>query len=145
MTTPRLSYGSLTTPDFSHDESNFLTELLLVVNNYTPGEFPWRGKYKMFWGKNLSVIKKLQKDPFEISPEQICWYIVNRAPQEISSKEFAKLAYSCRKLFRFLPLENARVSLLQKIEDNRKIIQIPSAPIKKKQTLEEFLKGLENG
>lgn len=145
MTTTPSSYQSLTTENFSHDPSNFLTEILLVLNNPNVPDFPWRKEYKVFWGKNLSLIKKLQNSPFNISIEQLCWYIINNAPKELSSKDFAKAAYMCRKLFKKMDLSTARTLVLQKIRLNDSVINIPSAKITKKRTLEEFLKDIENG
>jgi len=91
-------YSSITTPEIQHDAANMLVELMWLNRDLTLGPFPWRGANGREWGKTVSAVKKLMKDPFNLTADQVAFYIYRCVPTEIDSEEFAKMAVVARKL-----------------------------------------------
>lgn len=91
-------YKSLTTPNIEHDAFNLLAEFI-YLNKFGNNElFPWRGEAKNFWSKTVASIKKLIRD-FDITIDQMAFYIYSCHPKEINNAEFAKATIVPKILF----------------------------------------------
>lgn len=139
-------YQSITTPDIEHDAANILAEFIWLNRDVRADIYPWRGTNGSEWGKLVSCIKKLMKDPYGLSPEQLAFYIWKCKPVFITAQEFAKMAVVARKLFQHYDIE--QVSRLYR--DRRKELAasgLENAPYKKEKpkSLLTFLRELENG
>lgn len=103
-----MKYFSITTPDVEHDASNILTEFIWLNRDIRADIFPWRGENGKDWGRIVAAIKKLMKDPYGLSQEQIAFYIWKCRPQRINPQDFAKMAVVARKLFQRYDIEQVR-------------------------------------
>lgn len=139
-------YKSITTPDIEHDEANILAEFVWLNRNLASDIFPWRGENGKEWGKLVSVFKKLMKPPFELTAEQLAFYIYKCNPHNITSEEFAKMAVVARKLFLKYRIEE----VCRLYTDKRKPLLasgLENAPFRqeKPKSLLSFLRELERG
>jgi len=143
-----MKYKSITSENIEHDEANILTELLFLNHDLNIQPYPWRDKiYAKKWGKTVSLIKKLIRD-FQLSPEQIAFYIYKCKPISLSEKEFGKAATVAKKLLRFLNLSQ----LVETYRNRRNLIR--SEPVSdllnfhkpaKKKSLLQLIKDIEDG
>ena len=138
-----MSHKSITTPDTEHNIPNILTEFIWLNKDIRCGPFPWKDNAK--WGKTIAALKKLMGPAFELTPEQIAFYIWQCKPQEINPKEFAKMAVVAKRLFRKLNLDQVH----RLYSDKRK--ELISSGIEhiaykndKPKSLKEFLLELED-
>lgn len=140
-----MKYKSITTPNIDHDAANAITELILLNKDINIQEYPWRTSHKTFWGKTVSAIRKLIRD-FNITEDQLAFFIFKCAPQEISGEEFAKAAVVAKKL-----LQKYDLSQLMELYRNRRAkskvssIEISEYSYIKPKSLLTLLKELENG
>jgi len=100
-----VKYASITTPGIEHDDANMLAEFIWLNRDIRTDIFPWKGDNGKEWGRLVSALKKLMKEPYELSAQQLAFYIWKCKPHAISSPEFAKMAVVARKLFKPLQLE----------------------------------------
>lgn len=100
-----MKYRSITTPEVEHDATNMLVELMWLNRDLTLGSFPWRGPKGREWGKAVSALKKLMKEPFSLSSAQLAFYIYRCTPKNIDGVEFGKMAVVARKLLQRFDLE----------------------------------------
>ena len=143
-----IKYQSITTPSIKHDVYNILTEFVYLNKFGNTGEFPWREKGKEFWSNTISVLKKLMSK-YEISPDQMAFYIYKCRPKDLSGSEFAQATVVPKILFKRLKLtelvEHYKQSHNLKIDSV--MIQAsykrPSQENRPK-TLLELMKELEN-
>lgn len=141
-----MKYQSITTPDIQHDEANMLAEFMWLNRDIRADIYPWRGQNGKEWGRLVSALKKLMKDPYELTAQQLAFYIWKCKPQIISAPEFAKMAVVARRLFqRFDLLQVARL-----YEDRRRELAASGLEhIEYKQerpkSLLAFLRELERG
>ena len=96
-------YQSVTTPSVQHDTYNILTELIFLNRFGNVGQFPWRGEHKKFWSDTVCALKKLMRD-FDITADQMAFYIHKCRPKELSNAEFAKATFVPKLLFQKLDL-----------------------------------------
>ena len=139
-------YQSITTPDLEHDSANILAEFIWLNRDIRSDIYPWRGTNGKEWGKLVSALKKLMKDPYGLSAEQLAFYIWKCKPTFITAREFAKMAIVARKLFQ--PYQIEQVSRLY--HDRRRELAssgLENASYKKEKpkSLLSFLRELENG
>lgn len=142
----RAFYQSLTTPEVYHDDANILTELVLLNNDPLVETFPWRGQYRKFWSKNVILIKKLMRD-FELTPDQLAFYIYHCSPLEISAKEFAKATIVPKKLFRKFNLQQLYDLYKNRREQAKEANLVTNYKVNttKSKSLSDFIKELESG
>lgn len=100
-----ITHKSITTPDINHDDFNMLVEFIALNNNLLLAEYPWKLDSKT-WGKNVSVLRKLSKPPYDIHIEQLACYIWLCKPKKLSSKEFAKIAVVAKRLIPYYKIED---------------------------------------
>jgi hypothetical protein len=100
-----MKFPSITTPEIEHDAANMLTEFLWLNRDIRADIYPWRGQNGKEWGKIVSALKKLMREPYGLSPEQLAFYIWKCKPQYINAPEFAKMAVVARRLFLRYDLE----------------------------------------
>lgn len=139
-------YQSITTPNLEHDSANILAEFIWLNRDIRADIYPWRGANGKEWGKLVSCLKKLMKDPYGLSAEQLAFYIWKCKPTFITATEFAKMAVVARKLF--LHYEIEQVTRLY--QDRRRELAasgLENASYKKEKpkSLLTFLRELENG
>ncbi len=136
-------YKSITTPDIQHDAPNALTELILLNKDIKTPEYPWKTDSKKFWIKTVACLRKLMKQ-FNISEDQLAFYIFKCAPQSIDQKEFAKAAVLAKQILREEDLSNLMDiyrSRKRKVDENSTVgINMFAKPRK---TLMQLLKELE--
>ncbi len=141
-----MKYPSITTPDLEHDTANMLTEFLWLNRDIRADIYPWRGQNGKEWGKLVSALKKLMREPYGLSAEQLAFYIWKCKPQYINANEFAKMAVVARRLFQRYDLEQ----VTRLYEDKRRELAVSGlekATYKKEQpkSLLTFLRELERG
>ena len=141
-----MKYPSITTPDIEHDAANMLTEFVWLNGNIQSDIFPWRGENGKEWGKIVASLKKLMKDPYGLSAEQLAFYIWKCRPNRINPPEFAKMAVVARKLFQSYDLEQ----VCRLYSDRRKDLaasglETISYKQEKPKSLLTFLRELERG
>ena len=141
-----MKYPSITTPEIEHDEANMLAEFIWLNSDIRADMFPWRGEHGKDWGRLVSALKKLMKDPYGLSAEQLAFYIWKCKPRQIRPEEFAKMAVVARKLFGSFDL--TQVSILY--QDRRR--ELASSGLEhvtykqeKPKSLLTFLRELERG
>lgn len=140
-----VKYQSITTDGVHHDVANFLTEIFFI-NKY--GIFPpyaWRknGSLAIEWPKTLSIIRKIINQ-YNVSPQQISWYLLNFQPKSLSEKDFGKLVYRVRKSFGYLPIDKLYDIYNKHFCNNQPlIIQRDYQKKNKKKTLLELLESME--
>jgi hypothetical protein len=141
-------YISITSPDVEHDAANMITELILLNDSLDIPTNPWRlPKYRAFWGRTVSCIRKLMKD-YELTPDQLAFYVKRCCPRKITSSEFAKAAVVARKLFRTEDLSDVVQIYKDRMSEYNmaKSIGEGLSKFKKQETksLMQFLRELEN-
>jgi hypothetical protein len=141
-----MNYPSLTTPDIEHDEANLLAEFIWLNQDIRADIYPWRGSNGKSWGKLVSALKKLMKEPYGLTAGQLAFYIWKCKPRFIDPQQFAKMAVVARKLFENYDLE--QVSRFY--EDWRRELEssgLENVKYKeqKPKTLLSFLRELERG
>lgn len=139
-------YQSITTPDIEHDSANILAEFIWLNRDIRADIYPWRGSNGKEWGKLVSCLKKLMKDPYGLSAQQLAFYIWKCKPVFISSTEFAKMAVVARRLFQHYEIDQ----VTRLYQDRRRELAasgLENAPYKKEKpkSLLTFLRELENG
>lgn len=141
-----MSYPSLTTPYVIHDDANMLAEFIHLNNNIRSDEFPWRGQNGKQWGKVVAALKKLMREPYGLTAEQLAFYIWKCKPKFINPQEFAKMAVVARRLFERMDLEQVSRLYQDRIKhfassglENAKYKE------EKPKTLLSFLRELERG
>lgn len=141
-----MSYPSITTPDIEHDAANMLTEFVWLNKDIQADIFPWRGENGKDWGRIVAAIKKLMKDPYGLSAEQIAFYIWKCRPNQINPQEFAKMAAVARRLFQRYDIEQVH-RLYQDMRRDLASSGLEKAQYKqeKPKTLLTFLRELERG
>lgn len=140
----QVSYTSITSPPLRHNLANTLTELILLNKVAAPGEFPWRSTYKEWWGETVSCIRKLMKT-FNITGDQIAWYIYKCQPTELNGTEFAKLAVVAKKLFQKYDIEQLHRIYAERYRAGQDVVLYSYSVPKKTKSLSEFIKELESG
>lgn len=100
-----MQYPSLTTPDIEHDAANLLAEFICLNRDIRVDIFPWRSQYGKEWGKVVAALKKLMKDPYGLTAEQLAFYIWKCKPHRIDPAQFAKMAVVAKRLFDHYELE----------------------------------------
>ena len=139
-----MKYHSITTPDIEHDAANMLTEFVWLNRDIRADTFPWRGENGKTWGKIVAAFKKLMKEPYGLSSQQLAFYVWQCKPQFINPQEFAKMAVVARRLLR--PFELDQVSLLYKDRRREMSKGLETIEYKKQtKTLFSFLRELERG
>lgn len=147
--TPEQSYQSITTPDLRHDPSNMITELILLNRDWNPGPYPWKGKYRAFWGKTVAVVRRMIRD-HGLSPDQIAFYVYRCNPTEINGEEFGKVVTVAKKLFQRYDLQGLVESYRQKGQQAT-VSRLETTRVSKPRTAAvaksvlEFIKELEDG
>lgn len=141
-----MKYRSITTPEVEHDEANILTELIWLNRDLNTDIFPWRGENGKEWGRFVAIFHKLMGPAFELSAEQLAFYIYKCRPQTISSQEFAKMAVVSRRLFLRYDIEE----VCRLFTDKRKVAKSSGLERieykqEKPKTLLSFLRELERG
>jgi hypothetical protein len=141
-----MKYPSLTTPSIEHDSANMLAEFIWLNKDIRSDIFPWRGDNGKTWGKLVSALKKLMKEPYGLTAEQLAFYIWKCKPRFIDARQFARMAVVARQLFESYDLE--QVSRFY--QDWRRELQssgLEKAKYKeeKPKTLLSFLRELERG
>lgn len=141
------SFQSITTPQVNHDPSNMITELILLNRDWNPGPYPWRGKYRRFWSSTVAVVRRMIRD-FDLSPDQIAFYVYRCNPTELNGEEFAKVVTVAKKLFQRYDLEGLVESYRQKKQgatvsrlETARASEPRTAPIAK--SVLDFIKELE--
>jgi hypothetical protein len=139
-----MKYKSITTPDLEHDAANMMVELMWLNRDLTLGSFPWRGPQGREWGKSVSALKKLMKEPFGLTADQLAFYIYRCTPTEVDSTEFGKMAVVARKLLQRFDLEELR-GLYAGWREERQVDGVDLAKHKKQdaKSLTALLKELE--
>lgn len=139
-------YQSITTSEILHDAANMLAEFIFLNSNILAKSFPWKGEKGKDWSKIVSALKKLMKDPYGLSAEQLAFYIWHCKPRFINPAEFAKMAVVARKLFGRYDIDQVAVLY----SDKRRELAasgIENATYKqeKSKSLLSFLRELESG
>ncbi len=140
-----MKYQSITTPSIQHDAPNLLVEFMVLNKELQTEPFPWKSDYQKFWGKSISCIKKLIRD-FDLTEDQLGWYIFRCRVTQIDEKSFAKAAVVAKKLFKEADLSSLREEYLT-LRANSRLSSLDIVPYKKpkaRKSLLEFLKDLEN-
>jgi predicted enzyme involved in methoxymalonyl-ACP biosynthesis len=139
-------YQSITTPDLKHDAANMLTELILINKDPMVSPYPWSHQHKVWWGKTVSAIKKLTKQ-FNITTDQLAFYVYRCRPVEIDGPEFAKMAVVAKKLFRKYDLQEL-VALYRATQQKNKGGSLDGIGYRKDRpkpkSLVDFLRELED-
>lgn len=140
------TYQSITTPDIEHDRANMLVEFIWLNRDLFASPYPWKGEGSEDWGKMVAAVKKLMKEPYALSHEQIAFYVWKCKPHFIDAFQFAKMAVVARKLFRRYTLEEVH----RLYEDRRRDAGgsgLEKAEYKKAKpkSLLTFLRELERG
>ena len=139
-------YQSITTPDVEHDSANMLAEFIWLNREIRADIFPWRGENGKEWGKLVSALKKLMKEPYGLSAGQLAFYIWKCKPNFISSQEFAKMAVVARKLFEQYEIDQvARLYRDRRRELASSGLEKAQYKKEKPKSLLSFLRELENG
>lgn len=139
-------YQSITTPDIQHDSANILAEFIWLNSDIRSDIYPWRGMNGKEWGKLVSALKKLMKDPYGLSAQQLAFYIWKCKPVHISAPEFAKMAVVARRLFQHYEIEQvARLYQDRRRELAASGLENASYKKEKPKSLLTFLRELENG
>jgi hypothetical protein len=118
-----MKYQSITTSEIQHDAANAITELIVLNGDLLVGPYPWRKgqQHQRFWIKTVGVVKKLMGSPYNLTSDQLAFYVFRCAPKSIDSKEFAKMAVVAKKLLRRMDLGQ----LMDTYRD-RRVRQMPS-------------------
>ena len=140
-----MKFNSITTPPIQHDSFNMIAELMLLNTDMSVGSFTWRQeKYKKFWSKTVSCLKKLV-GVHDISIDQLAFYVFKCRPVEIDSVEFGKAAIVAKKLFRKFDLQDLvaiyRTNYISYNSNPNWKIEYKTY---KRKNLIDFLKELEN-
>jgi hypothetical protein len=139
-------YPSITTPDLEHDQANILVEFIWLNRDLFAGPFPWKNDSGSDWGKMVAAVKKLMKEPYGLTAEQIAFYIWRCKPHTIDSFQFAKMAVVARKLFRKHDLESVhRLYLDRRRESRGSGLENAEYKKEKPKSLLVFLRELERG
>lgn len=141
-----MKYSSITTPDIQHDSANMLAEFIWLNRDIRADIYPWRGHNSREWGKLVSVFKKLMREPYGLTAEQLAFYVWTCKPSFITPAQFAKMAVVARRLFEHMDLEQVttlyhrrRKTLASSGLENIKYKE------KKPKSLLSFLRELEHG
>lgn len=144
-----MKYQSITTDEVQHDAANAITELIILNGDLMAEPFPWRkGKrHQKLWIKTVGVIKKLMKGPYNLTADQLAFYVYRCAPKAINQAEFGKMAVVAKKLLCRLDLSQ----LMQTYADRRtrlkptstEKITFKTEKIKGPSTLIELIRELE--
>lgn len=141
-----MRYESITTPEIEHDAANALTEFVWLNRDIRSDIYPWRGENGREWGRTISAIKKLMKEPYGLSAQQIAFYIWRCKPRNINPFEFAKMAVVARKLFEPLDLNQVRQLYLDRRKElSSSGLESIGQKQEKSKTLLTFLRELERG
>lgn len=139
-------YESITTPNLEHDQANMLVEFIWLNRDVLAEPYPWKGEGGADWGKMVAAIKKLMKPPYNLSPEQIAFYIWKCKPHFIDSFQFAKMAVVARKLFRRYKLDEVHRLYCDRRRDTRGSgLEQVTYKQEKPKSLLTFLRELERG
>lgn len=141
-----MKHASITTPDIEHDDANMLAEFICLNRDIRVDTYPWKGSGGKDWGRTVSALKKLMKEPYGLSAQQLAFYIWKCKPHIITSPEFAKMAVVARRLFQPYAIE--QVSRLY--QDRRKELAVSglekaSYKQERPKSLLSFLRELERG
>ncbi len=141
-----MKYQSLTTPTLEHDIANLLTEMIFLNRDIKAPPYVWKTCGRD-WGKTVSVIKKMMRD-FELTADQIAFYIHRCRPVKLDGVAFGKMAVVAKKLFQRYDLQ----SLIDQYESRRADAMCSSAsqikergPVQRPKSLAAFLKELADG
>jgi len=141
-----MKYPSLTTPDIEHDAANLLAEFMWLNQDVRSDVYPWRGEHAKEWGKLVSALKKLMKEPYGLSAGQLAFYIWQCKPRRIDPKQFARMAVVARRLFDNYDLEQvSRLYIGWQRELASSGLERVKYKEKKPKTLLTFLRELEHG
>lgn len=150
-----MQYDSATSKGVKHDAANAITELIFInaqtERNLPISDSPWKNKnVRAFWSKTVSAVKKLMRD-FEITPDQLAFYVHRCNPIEIDGVEFAKAAVVAKKLLRKCDLAGLMSAANERLTQiaARNITEGMSTPVPhaqpKRKNLQAFLQELESG
>ena len=141
-----MKYPSITTPDLEHDAANLLTEFIWLNKDIRADIYPWRGQNGKAWSRLVAALKKLMGDSYDLTAEQLAFYIWKCKPHFIDPKQFAKMAVVARRLFDHMDL----VQVSRLYEDRRRHLAASGLEgvkhkVQKPKTLLTFLRELERG
>lgn len=141
-----MKHSSITTPNIEHDDANMLAEFICLNRNIRIDTYPWKGSESKDWGRHVSALKKLMKEPYGLSAQQLAFYIWKCKPHTITSPEFAKMAVVARRLFK--PYDIEQVAHLY--QDRRRELaasglERTSYKTERPKSLLSFLRELERG
>lgn len=140
-------YNSITTPEVMHDEANFMTELIFLNRDINFKEYPWKQSKALGieWGRTVACLKKLMRD-FDLTSDQLAFYIYKCHPVDINGNEFAKMAVVAKKLFQKYNLDDLARMFRERREALRtRGIDDTGYKQQKQKSLVDFIKELENG
>ncbi len=112
-----MKYQSITTEAVQHDAANAITELIILNGDLMADPYPWRKgqRHQRLWIQTVGIIKKLMGSPYNLTADQLAFYVYRCAPKKVSQGEFGKMAVVAKKLLRKMDLEQ----LMQTYRDRR--------------------------
>ena len=139
-------YSSITTPNIEHDAANALAEFIWLNRDIRTDIYPWRGQNGREWGRIVAALKKLMKEPYGLTPQQIAFYIWNCKPRNINPQEFARMAVVARQLFEHYEIDQVQTLYKDRMKDLASSgLEKVAYKQEKPKTLFTFLRELENG
>ncbi len=106
MTMTTKKYKSPSTPEVSHDLSNFLVEALLINRYGVLPEAGWRkGKpLAKEWSRLLTCIRRI-KNTLGVELEQLAWYVQFYKVTDLDYKDFGLLRWKVKRYFKWCNLD----------------------------------------
>ncbi len=155
MTAAVKKYTSPSTPETSHDLSNFIVEAILINRHGALPEGGWRkeGPLVKVWGQLLTKVKRVSK--LGIDTEQLAWFVQFYKIIDLDYKEFGLLRWKIKQYFKWCNIDkfvlyytHLHAMLADKNSsyvENTTGYKTKEASSNRKKTLSEILKELEDG
>jgi len=155
MTTTMKKYPSPSTPQVSHDLSNFIVEAILMNRHGALAEGGWRknGPFAKEWGQLLTKVKRVSK--LGVDAQQLAWFVQFYKITDLDYKEFGLLRWKIKQYFKWCNIDkfvayytSLQATLTQESSsyvESTTGYKMKEASSNRKKTLSEILEELQNG
>lgn len=156
MTRTSKKYPSPSTPEVSHDLSNFIVEALLINRHGLLPHAGWRKGQALAteWGRLLTCVRRI-KNTLGVKLEQLAWFVHFYKVTDLNYEDFGLLRWKVQRYFKWCNVERfvAYYTTLHEQLVGKKNSYAESAvgyktkeagTTRKAKTLSEILQELEN-